>query len=822
MRVSLSWLREIVALPAALTARDVADALVAQGLEVEGIEVVGADLSGDLVVAQVLSIEVLTEYKKPIRWVSLDTGESQPRWVICGAQNFVVGDLVVVVKPGSVLPGDFLVSSRETYGHISDGMICSAREMGMGDDHAGIVVLPPATAPLGFDAIGLLGLHDEVIDVAVTADRGYALSMRGIAREVATAFGFAFNDPVLSIDSGISKIDATLGAIEDARGADRLILRRLSSVDATAASPLWMQRRLTLAGMRSISLSVDITNYVMLELGQPLHAFDSKKVRGEIRVRRAKPNEPIETLDHVSRILTQDDLVIADESGALALAGTMGGLHSEIDSTSTQITLEAAHFIPEVVARMSRRQKISSEASRRFERGVDHELGAVASARAANLFCEFGGAEVVSGLEIDRRVAEPPIILDVDFPSKLVGHTYSSEVVARRLADIGCRVEAAAGFWRVNAPSWRPDLAMAEDLVEEIARLEGYSVIPSLLPSAPASRGLTPTQQTRRRVGITLAGEGYVEVLSYPFIGASDLDGLGIGKDDSRYPTLRLANPISETSPLMRTTLLPGLATALKRNLSRGSRNLALFELGSIFVANKSQKPTPRLGVDRAPSPKELAELIDHIPLQPQYVSGVLCGESDSSWRGSRKVEWSDALNGAQAVARAAGALLTIKDGSLPPWHPGRCAELWLGEHLVGHAGELHPRVVAAMGLPERTVAFELNLDALGDPTPVIAPDISAYPPALQDIALVVPAGVSAGDLTAALLTGGAPLLESAVLFDLYQGEQIGLGRKSLAFTLTFRAQDRTLTAPETTKSREAAVAAAVGLGAELRDSNYA
>ena len=499
----------------------------------------------------------------------------------------------------------------------------------------------------------------------------------------------------------------------------------------------------------------------------------------------------------------------------------MGGLNSEIDSTSTQITLEAAHFIPEVVARMSRRHKISSEASRRFERGVDHELGPVASARAATLFCEFGGAEVVSGLEIDYRVAEPPIILDVEFPSKLVGHTYSPEVVGRRLADIGCRVEVAAGFWRVNAPSWRPDLAMAEDLVEEIARLEGYSAIPSLLPSAPASRGLTPTQQTRRRVGITLAGEGYVEVLSYPFIGASDLDGLGIGKDDSRYPTLKLANPISETSPLMRTTLLPGLVTALKRNLSRGSRNLALFELGSIFVANKSQKSTPRLGVDRAPSPKELAELIDHVPLQPQYVSGVLCGESDSSWRGSRRVEWSDALNGAQAVARAAGALLTIKVGSLPPWHPGRCAELWLGEHLVGHAGELHPRVVAALDLPERTVAFELNLDALGDPKPVMAPDISGYPPALQDIALVVPAGVSAGDLTAALLAGGAPLLESAVLFDLYQGEQIGIGRKSLAFTLTFRAQDRTLTAAETARSREAAVAAAVGLGAELRDSNY-
>jgi phenylalanyl-tRNA synthetase beta chain len=821
MRVPLSWLREMVVLPDSLSARDVADALLAQGLEVEGVELLGADLIGELVVARVLSIEVLIEYKKPIRWVSLDAGEAQPRWVICGAQNFAVGDLVVVVKPGSVLPGGFAVSSRETYGHISDGMICSAREMGMGDDHAGIVVLPPATAPLGFDAVELLGLHDAVIDVAVTPDRGYALSMRGIAREVATAFGLAFNDPVLTIDSSIAMADEALGSIDDSTGADRLVLRRISGVDASLPSPLWMQRRLVLAGMRSISLAVDITNYVMLELGQPLHAFDHAKVRGEIRVRRAKANESFETLDHVSRTLNDDDLVIADESGALALAGTMGGLTSEIDSSTREIILEAAHFIPEVVARMSRRHKLSSEASRRFERGVDHEMGPVASARAANLFCEFGGAKVLSGIDIDNRVAAPAIILDPEFPSRLVGHFYPSEVVARRLAEVGCRVEASDGNWRVVVPSWRPDLTLPEDLVEEIARLEGYAAIPSLLPTAPASRGLTPTQQTRRRVGITLAGEGFVEVLSYPFIGAGDLQGLGIGEDDSRYPSLKLANPISESSPMMRTTLLPGLVTALKRNLSRGSRNLALFELGPIFVGNRTQRPLPTLGVDRAPSPSELADLIDFVPPQPQYVSGILCGESDSSWRGTRRVEWSDALIGAQAVARAAGVTLTIRNGALAPWHPGRCAELWLGEHLVGHAGELHPRVVAALALPERTVAFEMNLDALGDPEPVTAPEISSYPPALQDIALVVDAGVSAADLTAALLSGGAPLLESAVLFDVYQGEQIGGGRKSLAFTLTFRAQDRTLTAPEAATAREGAVAAAIGLGAELRDSNY-
>jgi len=704
-------------------------------------------------------------------------------------------------------------------------MICSAREMGMGDDHAGIVVLPDGSATVGSDAIELLGLRDSVIDVAVTPDRGYALSMRGIAREVAIAFKMDFEDPISRIDSSIAVVDTTLGSIEESGGADRLVLRRVTGLDASARSPLWLQRRLTLSGMRPISLAVDITNYVMLELGQPLHAFDGAKIRGGIQVRFADEGEQLETLDHVIRNLDSDDLVIAANSGPLALAGTMGGLTSEIDETSTEVLLEAAHFRPEVIARMSRRHKLSSEASRRFERGVDHELGSIASARAAELFCKFGSAKVISGLDLDQRVPWEPIALDPEYPSNLVGHTYQPQVVAQRLEEVGCVVDQSVSTgvpWRVQAPSWRPDLTLPEDLVEEIARLEGYEVIPSLLPSSPASRGFTQAQLTRRRVGVTLAGEGLVEILSYPFIGNDDLEGLGIGEDDPRYPWLRLANPISETAPFMRTTLLPGLIAALKRNLSRGSRNLALFEMGSIFVGVENQKALPHLGVDRAPSANELADLMDRVPSQPQYVSGLFCGASESSWLGSRKVGWNDAISSAQAVARAAGAVLTVKGGTREPWHSGRCAELWHGDSLVGHAGELHPRVIAAFDLPERTVAFEINLDALGDPAPVLAPEISTYPPAVQDIALVVAASVSASEVTTALLNGGKPLLESAVLFDVYVGEQIGSGRKSLAFTLTFRAEDRTLTAVEAAEAREGAVAAAAKLGAELRDGKFA
>ncbi len=818
MRVPFSWLRELIALPDGIGAREVADALVRQGLEVERVEALGADIAGQIVVARVLTVEVLTEFKKPIRWVSLDDGAAEPRWVICGADNFAPGDWVVVVRPGSVLPGGFEVSARETYGHTSQGMICSARELGMGEDHSGIIVLPPGTAPAGADAIELLGLRDWVIDIAVTPDRGYALSMRGIAREVATAFDIPFIDPVAAIDGSIDNVDETIGEIVDASGADRLVLRRLTGFQPAAPSPIWLQRRLALSGMRSISLAVDVTNYVMLELGQPLHAFDSAKLSGRIRVRAAQEGETLETLDHVRRTLISDDLVIADNSGALALAGTMGGLTSEMTDSSTEITLEAAHFVAGKVARMSRRHKLSSEASRRFERGVDPTLGLLASARAVALLVELGNAKASSGLDIDRRKDSEEIELDPDYPTKLVGRNYPHQVVERRLIEVGCTVDSTSAHWRILPPAWRPDLTLAEDLIEEVARLEGYDSIPSLLPAAPASRGLTGTQRTRRRIGMALAGADFVEVLSYPFISAADLTALGIGADDERARLIRLANPISEESPFMRTTLIPGLVLALKRNLSRGLRDLAIFEMGSVFIGSRNQVPLPLLGVDRAPTESELSALMQLIPRQPQHVAGLLAGARETSWQSVRAADWTDAVAAAEIIARAAGTEFTIRPGTTAPWHPGRCAEFLVNGQVVGQAGELHPRTVRTLELPARTAAFELNLDLFDDMQVVQAPEISAFPPAVQDVALIVSAEVLAADVAAALQRGGGDLLEAVTLFDVYTGEQVGAGRKSLAYTLTFRAQGRTLTAAEAGAVRQAAVAATAELGAELRD----
>ena len=389
MRVPVSWLREFVKLPDAVTGREISGALIRLGLEVETVDVIG-DVRGSIVVGRVTEIEKLTEFKKPIRICQVDVGAQHGgvREIVCGASNFEQDDLVVVALPGAELPGGFEIAARQTYGHVSAGMICSPRELHLGDDHSGIIVLPPGIGDPGTPAAGLLGLGEEVLDIAVTPDRGYALSIRGVAREASIAFGAPFTDPVGTLSPLLNPAPDTAPReclSEDFSACDVFTLRTLTRVDAGAPTPLWMKQRLIAAGMRPISVIVDVTNYVMLETGQPLHAFDLDKVAGPLRARRAAAGETLTTLDHVDRDLDPEDLVIADDSGPLALAGTMGGLKSEIGPATTSLALEAAHFDAVVVARMSRRHKLSSEASRRFERGVDRVIAPYASDRAASL-----------------------------------------------------------------------------------------------------------------------------------------------------------------------------------------------------------------------------------------------------------------------------------------------------------------------------------------------------------------------------------------------------------------------------------------------------
>ncbi|HSS91108.1 MAG TPA: phenylalanine--tRNA ligase subunit beta [Streptosporangiaceae bacterium] len=842
MRVPLSWLAEYAALGEPLPEPgDVARRLTAAGLEVETFEQAGYDISG-VIVAEVTQIEELTGFRKPIRYCQVSTGTGEPRNVICGAVNFTVGDRVPFAQPGAVLPGGFEIGAKKAYGHMSEGMISSAAELAIGDDHSGILVLSP-DAPLGADFVAYAGLADHVFDIAVTPDRGYALSIRGVARELATAYGVAYTDPVgTGLPGDVETVSPEVypASIEDPTACDRFVLREAHGFEPDAPTPLWMRVRLARCGMRSVSLAVDITNYLMLELGQPLHAFDRTRLTGPIVVRRARPGERLETLDHVVRDLDPDDILITDSSGPISMAGTMGGLATEISETSRDLVIEAAHFSAPGTARMSRRHRLFSEASYRFERGVDRELPLRASAKAVSLLAALGGASVVPGCtHASAEVPAVTITIADDYPDRVAGQTYGHDTVVRRLRDVGCEVTGpSAGTLTVIPPSWRPDLVHPSDLAEEVIRLEGYENVPARMPRAPAGHGLTAQQRIRRLAGRSLAEAGYVEVLSQPFAATADFDRLQLPADDARRTALRLANPLSEDEPLLRTTLLPGLLRVLARNVGRGFADVALYEMGTVFRPRPgSPGIAPILPVDRGPTAAELASLEAGLPAQPLRLGVVLAGDRELPgwWGGGRPAGWQDAIEAVREVLRLTRVPFRVTADQHAPWHPGRCAAILItdeggAERLAGHAGELHPRVVEAFRLPGRTCAAEIDLSvietaaaALG---PVEAPVISPYPVATQDVALVVAASVPAAEVEAALSAGAAgagdgSLLEEVALFDVYTGEQAGEGNKSLAYTLRFRAPDRTLTDEEVTAARDAAVAeAGRRVGAVLRGTS--
>lgn len=834
MRVPLSWLREYVDLPATETGRDVQAKLVDVGLEVETVEQLGSGLTGPLVVGKVLTIEELTEFKKPIRFCTVDVGQAngtgEPQEIVCGARNFAVGDKVVVVLPGAVLPGDFKIAARKTYGKTSHGMICSGDELGMGDDGSGGIIVLPPEHEVGTDAIKLLELVDEVLDIAVTPDRGYALSMRGVARETAIAYGLPLRDPAL-LDVPAPNASGYPVKVSDPMGCDRFTARTVTGLQPEARSPIWLRRRLQKAGMRPISLAVDITNYVMLELGQPLHAYDRSRIEGTIGVRRAEQGEKFTTLDGAKRVLDAEDLVITDDRGPIGIAGVMGGANTEIAdheeaAGTTDVVIEAAHFDAISIARTARRHKLPSEAAKRFERGVDPEAASAAAQRTVDLLVLVAGGTAESGVtEVISPSGPRTISMPADHPDKVAGVDYGRETVVRRLQEVGCDVYGQDAL-TVTVPSWRPDLAEPNDLAEEVIRLEGYENLPSTLPKPPAGRGLTDRQRLHRRIGRALAGSGFVEAPNYPFIGEQVFDQLGLEPGDPKRRVVKLANPLSEEEPALRTTLLPGLLGALRRNEGRGSHDLALFETGLVFQPREEARVAVRLRVDRRPTDEEIASLTEALPVQPRHAAVVLAGAREQAgwWGKGRPSEWADAVEAARTLAAESGTELLVRQGQYGPWHPGRCAELAVvidgAEQVIGHAGELHPRVVKALGLPARTCAMELDLDRLEDASAGVpqGPKISTFPVATQDVALVVSSDVPAADVEKALHAGAGELLESMRLFDVFTGEQIGEGKKSLAYALRFRATDRTLTVDEASAARDAAVAlAAERTGAVLR-----
>lgn len=840
MRAPVTWLREMADLPESVTGRQMAERLISAGLEVEAVEQVGIGLRGDVVIGRVVSVEELTEFRKPIRWCQVDIGEKDPRGIICGARNFTAGDLVVVALPGTVLPGDFTITARKTYGHTSDGMICSERELGLSAEHEGILVLPDAAGAPGTVANSLLGIGEEILDIAVTPDRGYALSIRGLARELAVALGQPFADPALADPQlpapSQERTPAECGS-EDLEACPLFTLRTIVDFDPSAPTPDWMRSRLQACGMRPISLAVDVTNYVMLELGQPLHAFDLNKISGPIRAARARDGQHFTTLDHVDRVLTAEDLVITDDRRPLGLAGVMGGLDSEIDEQTTAIALEAAYFDPRVIARAARRHRLSTEASRRFERGVDRMLAPFASARAAALLLEFGGGHYCGMTALEAPTPQISVAFDLDDPARVAGMPIERGQVMSILRSIGCELLDAEGVHlQVHPPTWRPDLRDPADLVEEVLRIIGYDAIPATLPVAPAGRGLTLQQRLRRRVGMALAGTGLIEVLTYPFMGEDEADALGLTEESALRPNTRLANPISESEPYLRSVLLAGLAGAARRNLARGNSDLAIFEMGSVFRGGGNGARVT-LSTEGPPSADAWSALEATLPEQHQGVAGLLIGSaSNAGWWGSaRPYDWADAVACVQAVAAALGLDIHVQPGANAAFHPGRCAAIAItpagglsntgsntgsntasntasntGAVMIGAAGELHPRTCERLGLPARSCGFEVDLDAMLAMSGEIrlAPQISTHPVAKEDLALVVPDQVAAADVAASLIRGAGPLLESVRLFDVYAGPQVPQGHRSLAFGLRLRAKDRTLSADEIVAARQGALAA--------------
>ena len=818
MKVPLSWLREYVKLPPKITPDQISQAFVNVGFEVEAIDRQGESLKGPILVGKVISIEELPENKKPIRYVELDLGGKQNRYVICGARNFKVNDLVVVALPGAVLPGNFVISARQTYGKLSDGMICSAKELGISDEHAGIIVLPQGR--IGSDATELLSISDVIFDIAINPDRGYAMSIRGLARELAGSLRCKFTDPADSKSSPKLKVvknsKAVSVKIEDKTGADQIYIRTIEKVNVKNPTPIWMQRRIEKCGMRSISLAVDITNYVMLELGQPLHAFDADMVMGSLRVTRAGKFNRLTTLDKVDRKLEADNLLICDAKSPLALAGTMGGFASEVTSATKRIALEAAHFDPISVAKNSRSHKLSSEASRRIERNTDPVMAEVASARAVNLLVDLAGAKYVGSCVAGVPIKKRKLKFSISKVSKFIGYSYSIKQVRESLSLIGCKVSGGGDAITVEIPTWRPDLNTMADFAEEIARLNGYQVIPSRLPIGKTGGGLNNMQQRKRQVAQLLANQGFSEVINSPFVSQEMVDLLGFTGD--RAKSFRIANPISAEAPLLRTHLLPGLLTTLGRNVSRGVKDLAIFEIGSVFRNTTNLPKVVIPETSRRPSAKSIDSIYAGVPKQMLFIGAVVAGETLlSNWQGKGVgFIWSDAVAKAIEIVESTGNEYEVISSDLAPWHPGRCAEIRVAGKPIAHAGELHPRVISELDLPERTCAFAVILSELPIAQITKAPAIWNQPATVQDVALVVKSNVTAAEVEKALRSGAGNLLESILLFDRY--DQIGEGKVSLAFTLSFRAADRTLTADEVAKYRDGAIAAATrSCGATLR-----
>ena len=797
MKVSLRWLRDYVDVPSE-DPEELAAVFSSLGHEVEGYELLDREFSG-VIVGRVEEVSAHPNADK-LRLCRVTTG-GDPVDIVCGAWNFEAGAVVPVSVPGAVLAGGLEVGVRALRGIESHGMICSAAELGLGDDHSGIMVLDPAVE-IGTDFADLVPLPDVVFDLSITPNRPDAMSMLGIARDVGAYYRLPVRTPEVSLVEAAPASAVTV-TLEDPIGCPRYVGREVRNI-SVAPGPLWMQLRLRSAGVRPINNVVDITNYVLLETGQPLHGFDLDFVRGqEIIVRRARAGETLRTLDGVDRELSERDLVIADGGGVVAFAGVMGGETSEVGETTTRVLIEAAHFDPPSVMFTAKRHDLRTEASSRFERGVDPNLPGRAAARAAALMVEFAGGQAVAGVQDNYpEVIEPwTVELPLQEIPRLLGITLKRDTVVELLARIGFECSGTDPLV-VTVPTFRPDVRRPADLVEEVARIHGYDKIPETLPVGTGG-GLTEEQLNERRLRGLLTGLGYSEAQSWSFVGAEELENLGLPDGDLRRRAIAVRNPLRDIEPLLRTTLLPGLLKAARFNTSHGADRIALFEIGKVFLAE--------------PSPLDA-----RLPHQPDRLAFLALGEFGSP--GAKTDHAVADVYTATATWQVMVEALGLSDGSLHQaapagYHPGRAAEVLVGGVVIGSVGELHPAVARSYGLEGRVAVGELALEPLVAHRPWWAfQEPSNYPPVVFDLAFELDEAVPARDLVEKVRDGAGDWLESVRVFDEFTGPSLGKNRKSIAVQLSFRAPDRTLTNEEVAPHRDRIVSSVEeSLDAHLR-----
>ncbi|HEX9696930.1 MAG TPA: phenylalanine--tRNA ligase subunit beta [Actinomycetota bacterium] len=778
MRIPLSWLREFA--PVEAPADDIASRLAMRGFAVDEIIVTGGEIR-DVVVGKVLEIRDHPTSTKPLVLVRADVGVGEPLRIVCGARNFAAGDLVPVAVPGARLPGGFEITRRMLAGEESNGMLCSARELGISDDHTGIMVLGDGVK-VGDDVVASLGLDDTIFDLDVTPNRPDGLSVLGIAREVAAAYDLSLVDPAIDVpEAGENAASLATVTVKDSKGCPRYVARIATGL-SNGASPWWMQRRLLACGMRPISAIVDITNYVLLERGHPLHAFDLARLDGRaIVVRRAKKGERMHTLDDVERSLDPEDLLICDASRPVAVAGVMGGRDGEVDGGTQQIVLESALFDSTRVLRTARRLGLRTEASVRFERGVDPAAPRRAADRAMALIAQICGGTVAPGA-IDAGAApkpRKPVRVSVATVNARIGIAATAAEMTAALTALGCEVTAGSRTTlRVTPPTWRGDITIEEDLIEEVARVHGYDNVPVRLPQGGRVGGLTREQSLRRVARRALMGAGLSEAQTLSLISPAFADRIALPPDHAWRSVLHVTNPLSEDESILRPSLLPGLLLAARHNIARRLPSVALFEIGTAF----------------SPSREEL-------PAESLQVAWILAGVAPDGWHApDRPLDFYDAKGAFESLADALG----IRDVSArpaegrEPFHPGRLADLYAGSQLAGIVGELHPRVIEALDLPARTAAGVADLRVLiGAADAARDVPLPRFPSVGRDLAVVAADDVPAAEIAAAVAEAAGPLLASVVPFDVYRGDQVAAGHRSVAFALQFRDPDRTLTDAE-------------------------